>query len=93
VPFVWDITYEQVFDALKKAFISAPILHHFDPELETLVETNASDYVTSGILSQKHYKNNKLILYPVAFISDKMTPAECNYSIGDKKLLAIINTP
>jgi len=27
------------------------ILCHFDPELETLVETNTSDYVTSGILS------------------------------------------
>jgi len=91
VPFVWDAACEQVFDSLKKAFISGPILHHFDPELETLVETDASDYVTSGILSQKHLENNKLVLHPVVFISEKMTPAECNYGIGDKKLVAIIN--
>jgi len=76
---------------LKKAFTSAPIPRHFDPELEILVETDASDYVTSRILSQKHLENGKLVLYPVAFIFEKMTPAECNYGIGDKELLAIIN--
>jgi len=91
VPFGWDAACEQVFDSLKKAFTSVPILHHFDPELETLVETDTSDYVTSGILSQKHLENNKLVLHPVAFISKKMTPTECNYGIGDKELLAIIN--
>jgi len=91
VPFVWDVACEQVFDSLKKAFTSAPIARHFDPELETLVETDASDYVTSGILSQKHLENNKLVLHPVVFISEKITPAECNYGIRDKELLAIIN--
>jgi len=91
MPFVWDATYEQVFHSLKKAFTSTPILRHFDSELETLVETDASDYVTSGILSHKHLENNKLVLHQVAFISEKMTAAECNYGIGDKELLAIIN--
>jgi len=91
VPFVWNAACEQVFDSLKNAFTSAPILRHFDPELETLVETDASDYVTSGILSQKHLENNKLVLHPVAFISEKITPAEYNYAIEDKELLAIIN--
>lgn len=67
------------------------MLCHFDSELETLIETDASDYVTSGILSQKHLENNKLVLHPIAFISKKMTPAECNYGIVDKELLAIIN--
>jgi len=92
VPFVWNAACKQVFDSLTKAFTSAPILSHCDPELETLVETDASDYVTFGILSQKHLENNKLVLHSVAFISEKMTPAECNYGIGDKELLAIINT-
>jgi len=91
VPLVWEAACEQVFDSLKKAFTSALILRHFYPELETLVETDASDYVTPGILSQKHLENNKLVLHPVAFNSKKMTPAECNSGIGDKELLAIIN--
>ena len=32
-----------------------------------------------------------MVLHPVAYISEKMSPAECNYGIGDKELLAIIN--
>jgi len=91
VPFGWDAAYEQVFEALKKAFTSSPLLRHFDPNLETLVETDTYDYGTSGILSQKYPKNGKLVLYPVAFISEKMMPSECNYGIRDKELLAIIN--
>jgi len=89
--FVWDVACEQVFDSLKKAFTSTPILRYCDPELETLIETDASDYVTSGILSQKQLEKNKLVLHSVAFISEKMTPAECNHGIEDKELLAIIN--
>jgi len=89
--FVWDPACEQVFEALKKAFTSATVMRHFDFDLETHAETDASDYVTSGILSQKHPENGKLVLHPVAFISEKMMPAKCNYGIGDKELLAIIN--
>jgi len=92
VPFIWDSSCEEVFWKLKDVFTSAPILRHFDPDLQTIVETNASDYVTSGILSQKHQENGKLVLHPVTFIWEKMSPAECNYGIGDKELLAIIKT-
>jgi hypothetical protein len=41
----------------------------------------------AGVLSQY---NNKGVLHPVAFYSKKMTPAECNYKIYDKELLAIV---
>ena len=30
------------------------------------------------------------VLHPVAFFSRKMAPAECNYKIYDKELLAIV---
>ena len=90
VPFNWDSSCDLVFQQLKTAFTSAPVLRHFDPDLETIIETDASDYVTSGILSQKHLESDKLVLHPVAFISEKMSPAECNYGIGDKELLAIM---
>ena len=68
----------------------APILKHFDTRLETILETDASDYVVSGILSQKHLENDKIVLHPVVYLSEKMSPAECNYGIGDKELLAIV---
>ena len=90
-PFSWDSSCELVFQQLKTAFTSTPVLRHFNPDLETIIETDASDYVTSGILFQKHPENGKLVLHPVAFISEKMSPAECNYEIGDKELLAIMS--
>jgi len=42
--------------------------------------------VNGGVLSQY---DNEGILYPVAFYSKNMVPAECNYEIYDKELLAI----
>ena len=51
------------------------------------METDASDYVSAGILSQ--YDDNG-ILHPVAFFSKKYSPAECNYEIHDKELMAIV---
>lgn len=51
------------------------------------MECDASDFVVAGVLSQK---DNEGVLHPVAFFSRKMSPAECNYEIYDKELLAII---
>ena len=44
----------------------------------------------SVILSQKHLEHVKLVLHPVGYLSEKMSPAECKYGIGDKELLAIV---
>lgn len=74
------------FERLKQAFTEAPVLVHFDPELKTYVETDASDWIVSGIMSQMHDG----VLKPVAYFSMKMKPAETNYPIYDKELLAII---
>ena len=83
-----------MFNKLKARFCSAPILKPLDPALETPLEMDATDYVVSGILSQRHPDPTTLdghgTLHPVAFLSEKMYPTECNYGIGDKELLAII---
>ena len=50
------------------------------------METDASDYISAGILSQYHDG----VLHPVAFFSKKHSPAECNYEIYDKELMAIV---
>ena len=78
---------QKAFETLKHAFTTAPILAHFNPDLETWVESDASDYVIAAVLSQKHSDGT---LRPVAFMSKKMSLAECNYEIYNKKLLAII---
>ncbi|SLM35176.1 t18348probable pol truncated-rice blast fungus magnaporthe gypsy retrotransposon [Lasallia pustulata] len=54
---------------------------------QTILETDPSDHVNAGVLSQ--YDDDK-VLHPVAFYSKNMVPAECNYEIYDKELLAII---
>ncbi len=41
-------------ESLKSAFTSAPVLAHFDSVLEPVMETDASDYVSTRILSQGH---------------------------------------
>ena len=53
------------------------------------METDASDYVSAGILSQIADDG---LLHPVAFFSKKHSPAECNYEIYDKELIAIIRS-
>ena len=40
------------FETLRETFISAPILRHFDPLLPIRIETDASGFALSGILSQ-----------------------------------------
>ena len=87
VKFTWSRNCERAFQDLKIAFTSAPILRHFDPTKEIFVETDASDFVSSGILSQK---DDNGVLHPVAFLSKKHSESECNYEIYDKELLAII---
>ena len=75
------------FEALKAAFTTAPVLNYFDPTRRTVVETDASDWASGGVLSQY---DDDAVLHPVAFFSAKHSPAECNYEIYDKELLAII---
>ena len=40
------------FENLMKAFTSAPILGHVDPEKTFVIEANASDFALGSILSQ-----------------------------------------
>jgi hypothetical protein len=83
----WDPEHDAAFEHLKDAFASAPILQRFDFDKDIVVETDASDYVSAGVLSQV---GDDGLLHPVAFFSKKHSPAECNYEIYDKELMAII---
>jgi hypothetical protein len=86
-PFLWTDACQKAFELIKERVTTAPVLKHFDRTKEAILETDSSDYVNGGVLSQ--YGDDG-ILYPVAFYSKNMAPAECNYEIYDKELLAII---
>ena len=83
----WTEKCQKAFDLLKDRFTSAPILVHFNLEAPTYLETDASDYAIGTILSQE---GSDGFLHPIAFDSRKLLPAELNYEIHDKELLAIV---
>ena len=59
----------------------------FDWEKDTVLEADSSGYASGGVLSQFQADGS---LKPCAFYSKKNSPAESNYVIHDKELLAII---
>ena len=85
-PWDWSPACDEAFHLLKQAFISAPVLHHFDPALPPIVETDASDYVIAGIFS---LRTDDSEIRPVAFYTRTLSGAELNYNTHDKELLAI----
>jgi predicted aspartyl protease/transposase InsO family protein len=86
VPFNWDEDCQKAFETIKDRLTNAPVLKHYKPELPTRIETDASNEVVAGILSQEHEGK----WHPVAYYSKSMSPPEQNYEIHDKEMLAII---
>ena len=84
--FSWGHKQNIAFEKLKLGFTTAPILAHFYPQRETVIETDASDFALGAILSQFLDKR----LHPVAFHSRKLNSAQRHYEIHDKELLAIL---
>jgi len=86
IPWKFDSSCSDVFNSLKKVFTSAFILTHWIPDAQLIVETNASDYTLTTILSIVN-KENKV--YLVAFHSHTFTMVELNYNTYNKELLAV----
>jgi transposase InsO family protein len=89
VAFQFDDDCRRAFQELKRRLTEAPLLRHYDYSLETMLETDASDGIIAGILSQKHPDGN---WYPVGYFSKTMASAELNYEIHDKEMLAIVRS-
>lgn len=61
----------------------------FDSDRETKLETEASNFAKSGILSQLDPGSKRWD--PVAFYSKEMSLVECNYDVHDKVLGTIVS--
>jgi len=85
-PWNFDDKYKKAFNTLKQAFTSAPILTHWVPDTQLVMETNASDYALAAILSIMT-KYNKI--HPIAFYFRTFSAPELNYNVHNKELLAI----
>ena len=86
VPWNFSDNCRKSFLCLKDAFTSTPVLVHWTPNAPITVETNASNYAITAILSLTCSNNE---IHPVAFYSRTLTGVELNYDTHDKELLVI----
>jgi len=89
-PFTFNQDCLDAFKGLKRMLINAPLLKHYRAERESMLETDASDGVVAGILSQLDPEDDEW--YPIAYFSKTMAPAELNYQVHDKEMLAIVKS-
>lgn len=86
-PFRWSPEASAAFSELKQRFTTAPILVQPDPSKQFIVEVDASEVGVGAILSQRSEVDDKL--HPCAFFSKRLSPAEQNYDVGNRELLAV----
>lgn len=85
--FKWTKEAKATFQEIKAYFLQQPVLAIFNPKLPIILKTDASDFAIRAVLNQVHPGK---IRKPVAFYLRKMTPAELNYNIYNKEMLAIV---
>ncbi|KAK2906403.1 hypothetical protein Q8A73_010346 [Channa argus] len=86
-PFHWTEKAKGAFTRLKELFTSPPILSQPDTSRQFIVEVDASEIGVGAVLSQRSEGDQKL--RPCTFFSRQLSPAERNYSVGDRELLVI----
>ena len=82
----WNKPHDDTFQLLKELFTSYPVLRNPDPTKRYILDTDASQYAVGATISQQYSDGN----HPIAFFSKSLSPAERNYDIYDRELLAII---
>ena len=87
MPFIFNNNCLEVFKKLKDWLIFSLILYHYNPDLKLILEIDTSDRVIAKILSQLYLDGE---WYPITFFLKIIDPAECNYKVHNKKILAII---
>ena len=87
VLFKWTPEMQRAFDDLKERIAMDPVVKLFQADKPSRMETDASDLAIGACWLQESEGK----WHPVAYHSRKMNPAEQNYDIHDKELLAIVD--
>jgi hypothetical protein len=82
----WNDQANHAFKTLKSAFTAYTVLRNLDPNKCYILNTNTLQFAVGATLSQ-HFSDG---VHPIAFFSKSLLPAEHNYNIYDRELLAII---
>ncbi|GJP64857.1 hypothetical protein CLOP_g21796 [Closterium sp. NIES-67] len=83
----WGGEQQAAFEQLKIFLTTPPVLRIADPHRPFELITDASDVAVGAVLLQDFGKG----LQSIAYESRKLNPAEQNYLVHDKELLAIIH--
>jgi transposase InsO family protein len=86
VAFEWQNVHQEAFDKLKTAMLTAPVLAYPDPAAPYYLDTDASGDGLGAVLSQKIDGTERAI----AYWSKTLSPAERNYCVTRRELLAVI---
>jgi hypothetical protein len=87
-PWKWDSEHEGAYKGLIAALATAPVLAVFDATKGCVLSTDASDFAIGAVVSQEQDDGT---LRPIAYESRKLKPAEINYPVHEKELLAIVH--
>lgn len=78
--FVWDSQCQATFDTLTEKLSTTPMLPGPNWSLPFHISTDASDTTIGVVLGQKEDQ----ITHAIYFISNNLTPTECNYTVIEK---------
>ena len=84
--FIWAEDAQSCFASIKQHISSATTLALYDPDLPTVVSTDATAYGIGAVLAQ--IKNNVEI--PIAFASRSLTTAERKHSVSEKEAALLV---
>ena len=84
--FVWGAEQQGAFDKLRLMMMSSPVLAYPDMKLEYILDTDASLDGVGAVLSQVQGEEERVI----AYYSKTLGPAERNYCVTRRELLAIV---
>jgi hypothetical protein len=79
----WTTIHTAAFERLKQSLLEAPVLAMPDYSRPFTVICDASNFALGGVLMQDDR--------PIAFESRKFIPAECNYTVTERELLAVVH--
>jgi len=86
VAFVWDVDYEQAYQALKAALVDAPILARPDFKRTFWLDVDWSPKGVGAILSQKEGKFERV----VAYANKSLTEAQRRFHPMEGECYALI---
>lgn len=82
IAYVWGPEHDNAFHQVKKEITSMGVLRFFDPKVETVIQTDASQKGLGAVLLQQGQ--------PVCYASKALTDTERNYSNIERETLGVI---